>query len=180
MSPFCGARIILNWSKLALATVILFILIHLLLSHNVLFSTKTHKNCENAQGYDKCADDTTSSTVLSPPPPASQSTQRLESGFIFAHKSQTFNKYYLLLHRSAKESSTAITVAITVCGSSSMSQGLNALKSALVMSSPSTALHFVIMTDQHQMKDISEKVSRQISLFAQRLSKLSPLNRWIS
>lgn len=61
-----------------------------------------------------------------------------------------------------------------------MAQGLNALKSALVMSSASTMLHFEIMTDHHQMSAISEKLNelkRKRSNFTYKLRPVEYPNR---
>ena len=50
-----------------------------------------------------------------------------------------------------------ITVAITICGNNSLSQGVIAIKSALILSD--CHIHFVIMTDKQLFPILKHKVS---------------------
>lgn len=58
--------------------------------------------------------------------------------------------------RSESPKHDNITVAVTICGGSSFILGMNALKSALILSK--AHLHFVIMTEQELLRPITQKV----------------------
>jgi len=60
-----------------------------------------------------------------------------------------FNLRAYLMHSN-------VTIALTICGNVSLVQGLNALKSAIILSK--VPLHFVLMADRNMSNSIIEMV----------------------